>query len=292
MSQKERKYKAKFLLLGFNSESNSIKLGENLIIRRGKKTELKEMHDRIKQGSVKTQHFLLEFEYISKNPSTFSKDAYALMDDLNAFFQIFFNGIIKVAHFNKYGWIENKYHSIGFSTNTRVSTYFSKDYLLKKNEVGSLKRKWKSFQLQSEKKALRIAINRFLLSTQKYDDEDRLVDLMIAFEATFLDVTEKGELSFKLGLRSSYLLKHDFKSADVFEFVKKAYGLRSSIVHGANIKGNEIKFKGKKLDLRSVVSTLTDLIRTSYQIVIIERKESNMSDFIKTLDLEIIDGFN
>lgn len=291
MNPVERKYKVKFLLLGFNMELNYLELEDNLIIRKGDDGELQEMYERIKQNNAQSQRFFVEYEYKSKDTSTFSKEGYALMDDLNTFFQIFYNGIVKAAHFSRYGWIDNKYQSIGFSTNTRVSTYFPEGYIFENKEVKSIKEKWCSYRVQTKNKALKIATNRFLLSTQKYDNEDQLIDLMIAFEAIFLDVSEKGELSYKLALRSSYLLKNDFRSLDVFDFMKKAYNLRSSIVHGANFKGNEIKFKEKKLDSKSVVSTLTDLFRVSVQIILIEREETEIQHLIKAIDSEIVEGF-
>jgi len=292
MNQIERKYKAKFILFGFNSEMDRIELDKNVIIRKGSENELEEMYEKAKLNRELSQKFFLEYEYMAIRSSIMPNEGYDFMEKVNAFFEIFTKGSVKTAHFISYVLSENKFESIGFSNDTKVKTYLSEETLIKAKDEEILVSNWKRYILNYEKKALRIGIRRLLFSTQKYEFEDRLIDLMIAFESTYLDESEKGELSFKLALRSSYLLRTNFDRKEVFDFMKKAYSLRSSIVHGANIKGNVIKFKGRTLDLKYVVLTLTDLMRVTYMIIITERKESKMKDLINAIDYEIIDSFS
>lgn len=288
----KREYKIRYLLLGFNSELDKIELDKNIIIRRGTIDELNDLYKRISLHNVESQKFIIETEFISNSDPFNLKEGYLLMDKLNTFFQIFFNGIFMTAHYLKFMVIDNRYEPIGFSTNTKVSSHFPEYYKIENEYALDMNRKWQSYQVKIENRALKIAVNRFLFSTQKYDNEDQLIDLMIAFEALFLDASEKGELSYKLALRSTYLLRMEFDSMAIFDFMKKVYSLRSSIVHGANFKGNEIKFKEKKLDSKAVVSNLTDLIRVCFQIIILERQEIEIKSFIDAIDSEIVASFS
>jgi len=59
--------------------------------------------------------------------------------------------------------------------------------------------------------------------------EDRLIDQMIAFESLY--IADDKELRYKLALRTAFLLGK--KRAKIFSDMKKAYDLRSQIVHGS-----------------------------------------------------------
>lgn len=290
MKPRSHNYRAKFLLMGFNSEVETIQLDDSIVIRKGKEDELKEMYDRIRINNAETQQYFLEFEYVSDNHSGLPNEAYHLMDELNSFFQIFTHGITKTAHFLRYCLIENEYKSVGFSTNNKVSIYYPKEFLVTSEGSKKMIEDWNSFILQRDKKAFQIGIRRLLFSTQKYEPEDQLIDLMIAFEATYLDASEKGEIAYKLALRASYFLRKDYDRLQVFEFMKKAYSLRSSIVHGANLKGNTITFMEKKLDLKSVVYEVTNLLRTTFEIIICEHTNSSTKEIIESIDIGIATG--
>jgi hypothetical protein len=85
--------------------------------------------------------------------------------------------------------------------------------------------------------ALANAVRRFGFAGERQRLDDKLVDLMIAAESLFLSDTGaaefRGELGYRLSLRASVLLKRDGISArEVFQFMKRAYDLRSRIVHG------------------------------------------------------------
>jgi hypothetical protein len=58
--------------------------------------------------------------------------------------------------------------------------------------------------------------------------EDRLIDQMIAFESLYIG--DNKELRYKLALRTAFLLGEN--KENVFDDMKKAYDLRSQIVHG------------------------------------------------------------
>lgn len=85
--------------------------------------------------------------------------------------------------------------------------------------------KWKT------QTAINIAVRRFNLSYSS-DFEGKIIDQMIAFESLFLGYDQ--ELKYRLALRTAFLLgKYDKEERNnVFNNMRKAYNLRSEIVHG------------------------------------------------------------
>ena len=288
-TKKEFHYKVRYLLLGFTSEVDQFELDGGIVIRKGSPEELTEIRERIRYNNAENQCFLLEYEYITEEFRHNAKEGYVLMDELNTFFQIFFDGIVKVGHFIRFVKYEGVYGSIGFCSNPKVSNYFPKEYEITIDNIASIKDNWSNYKALNltENKALRIALNRFLFSTQKYDSEDCLIDLMIAFEAVYLAGSEKTKISHTLASRSSFLLRNRYKRDEVFTFMKKAYGLRSEIVHGANTEGNEIMFNGKKLNLGSITSTLNDLLKETFKRIIMDMKGKKTHEIIRLIDREM-----
>jgi hypothetical protein len=112
---------------------------------------------------------------------------------------------------------------------------------------------------------LHIAVKRFQRAYEETDDEDRLVDYMIAFEALFL----KGE---KVGLSSgiviavacsSLLGRNEQEREYIRKTLTKAYKIRNCIVHGSAY--NRIAKDGKNYfdTLPDLVSKAEDYLRES-----------------------------
>jgi hypothetical protein len=83
-----------------------------------------------------------------------------------------------------------------------------------------------------------IAFSRFTTAFDRPTLQDRLVDLMISAEAIFLQddgsPEDRGELSFRLALRAARFIADPARDkVAVFDEMKKAYALRSRLVHGA-----------------------------------------------------------
>ena len=83
-----------------------------------------------------------------------------------------------------------------------------------------------------------IAFSRFASAFDRATLQDRLIDLMIAAEAIFLQEDgspeDRGELSFRLALRAAHFITDPARDkAAIFDEMKKAYALRSRLVHGA-----------------------------------------------------------
>lgn len=111
--------------------------------------------------------------------------------------------------------------------------------------------------------SLQTALRRFSFASERIRDDDRIVDLMVAGEALFLDPSIKGEITYRLALHAASFVQHPQHSPlDVFRFMRDAYGIRSDIVHGR--KGLDYKQLGGMLsDAKRFISDLEDVVRRS-----------------------------
>ncbi len=88
---------------------------------------------------------------------------------------------------------------------------------------------------------LAMALRRFNLAFERQQLDDRIVDLMIAAESLFLndsgDPRERGEQRFRLAIRAAKFVEYPrYVPRQVFDLMRKAYNIRSEIVHGSSIK--------------------------------------------------------
>lgn len=138
-------------------------------------------------------------------------------------------------------------------------------YALNFDEISHLKKLLKKMQAVdfSKRKSLHLACRRFERAYGESDVEDRLIDLMIAFEALFL----KGE---KVGTQagrtiaiacSSLLGKNEEEREEIKVFLNKAYSIRNQIVHGSEYKKPHIK--GEEYEMEGFVSIIKNHLRES-----------------------------
>jgi Apea-like HEPN len=85
-------------------------------------------------------------------------------------------------------------------------------------------------------RSLALALRRFSSAYARYEDEDSLIDLWIAFEALLLS-DDNSELKYRVSLRIAALVGTgpDDREA-VFKQAKNSYNDRSRVVHGGTIK--------------------------------------------------------
>lgn len=85
-------------------------------------------------------------------------------------------------------------------------------------------------------RSLALALRRFSSAYSRYEDEDSLIDLWIAFEALLLS-DDNSELKYRVSLRIAALAGTgpDDREA-VFKQAKDSYNDRSRVVHGGTIK--------------------------------------------------------
>ncbi len=125
-----------------------------------------------------------------------------------------------------------------FSFENPVRHFMEKKYVLTKNESNEFRSFWsaqKETEL-SDKNFLSVGIRRFSQSNERNNIEDRIIDIMIAAESIFLSSggSFQGELKYRLSHRAAMFIENDVKKQRyVFDFMQKAYDVRSSIVHGS-----------------------------------------------------------
>lgn len=94
---------------------------------------------------------------------------------------------------------------------------------------------WNKLENPKVKKELGTAVRRFSYSCVRHQNEDKIVDLMIAAESLFLRGTREGEKRFRLAFRAGRFLGTDLsKQKEVYDRMRKAYDLRSLLVHGGS----------------------------------------------------------
>ena len=79
-------------------------------------------------------------------------------------------------------------------------------------------------------------LRRFNETFSRLSIEDKLVDYLISFESLYLTGEDKSEMAYKLAHRASLLLSTEKEKKQIFQEMKKAYSLRSDIVHGRKVK--------------------------------------------------------
>lgn len=115
-----------------------------------------------------------------------------------------------------------------------------------------------------------VNIRRFSQSNERDDIEDRIIDLMISAEALFLSSggSFQGELKYRLAHRAAMLIGDDIGDRKyVFEFMQKAYDVRSSIVHGSIPKLPK-KMNGEEYTLEEFCSDIEKYLRISTKKVL------------------------
>lgn len=107
---------------------------------------------------------------------------------------------------------------------------------------------------RSKEKSLDTALRRLGFATERIGPEDKLIDAMIAFEAMILSDAgvpqERGELRFRLSLRVAHLLGGSSEQKERnFDIMRKAYDLRSKVVHGDSLSHKDVENVEKALEL-------------------------------------------
>jgi hypothetical protein len=132
---------------------------------------------------------------------------------------------------------------------------------------------------RAKSKMLDNAVHRFGFGVDRARADDRLTDFMIALEALMLGDDERGEKRFQVSLRASQVVGSiDGGSPfDVFGFIKRAYDVRSAIVHGGEPAKKHLRgVAGDQLDLAAFadeVERVTRAILVGSVEVVMEGRE-------------------
>jgi hypothetical protein len=151
----------------------------------------------------------------------------------------------------------------GVSIDSGIFTYpYFGAYSLQKDEISDFKEFFK--KLKNKQKfldILDIPLRYFNYAHKREKTEDKLIDYMIAFESLF--IKEKAELSYRLSLRVAAFLGGDHtEKGRIFKLMRKAYGIRSDIVHGTDYNKN-IKINEEELSVEELTSQIEGLLSKS-----------------------------
>jgi len=234
-------------LHNFSSEDDEIRFSDELRIRR--------ITDREKEGFLKgasfsgwPQHEMIHGNYVIElrhqmkklfqgdTPTGGDPTIAKAIDNILIALRLFKQGNVG------YNLIESK-HDLdirAFIGGTRSGFLFQRfignEYVLKRQDVKPLVEFYKSipFDLVTKEKGIDLAIRRLGYAYERLKHEDKVIDLMIAYEAAFFRQGESGEQRHKLAVRVARLLKHNFdERKDMFREIKKFYDKRSDLVHAS-----------------------------------------------------------
>lgn len=115
------------------------------------------------------------------------------------------------------------------------------------------------------RKFLGLAVRRIGFALERHRIEDKLIDLLIAAEALFLndagDETYRGELQYRLAQRAGFFLGSDpAVRKKINQHMKDAYKLRSQVVHGGKMRPLR-RDDGSLIDLEEFVDTTRVYLR-------------------------------
>lgn len=136
-----------------------------------------------------------------------------------------------------------------------------------------------------------------------YNERWTVLKTMLLFISLESILGEKTEIAYKISSRASYMLypKNSKKRLEVFNFLKKAYGIRSSFAHGGNVeagirkiekqmKENKgIDYYGFHDDLESIVIGCLKNILLDKKLTKLFSSTANNNEISKYLDSLVIE---
>ncbi|HEX3464992.1 MAG TPA: hypothetical protein VHS78_13175 [Candidatus Elarobacter sp.] len=139
---------------------------------------------------------------------------------------------------------------------------------------------------KSNNAAVEIVLDRLAGLGSRATDEDQLIDVMIACEA-FFTPGKNPEIRFRLAMNAAILAPMTmgaWTQAFVFEFMQKAYDLRSDIVHGEASR-KPIRVREQSYDLRTTTYYVAEIVRRAvkYQMDRVEPGGKLLLDWNSTL---------
>ncbi|MFF5217859.1 hypothetical protein [Micromonospora sp. NPDC000442] len=115
-------------------------------------------------------------------------------------------------------------------------------------------------------KALALAVRRLGLAAHRDLAEDRLLDVFIAAEAFYLSDADNLELGYRLALRAALWGTDgalDWSRQQIFDHMKRGYGLRSKYAHGAETKPKDLKLQDRQVSLAEFVAVTEEIVRAA-----------------------------
>jgi hypothetical protein len=148
---------------------------------------------------------------------------------------------------------------------------WANNYSLSLEETAKFSEFWQRFEEVTTKGVLANAVRRFSYASDRDRGDDSLVDLMIAAESVFLtDVArpqDRGELRYRLALRAAFFIESpEYSRREIFKHMRRAYDVRSTIVHGGGEPDDPELLKspkGAKISLQEFTKLTEHLLRVA-----------------------------
>lgn len=230
-------YNSKAILWGFSMQNDEVELEDGLSIQKVSKSEVK--------GSP--PHYLLEVEDKENIPAMVQTHKVNKFGDLSPedAMETFKNVVLALRLFDISGDVGIRFAttnstSIFKKENRRVRVadshrFFDEEYSMDSEDCERFSDFYSSMknQIREPPETYRIALDKFSNSFKRYNENDRLLDSVIALEALYLKAGEQQEMSFRLSQRGAILLADgDSEPSDIKKRLKDAYDTRSTLVHG------------------------------------------------------------
>ncbi len=272
------------LLLGFDSETEEINLSDKLKIRKVSKSEIVELwrtsgwfrglFESHHELTFKPLKYVLELSVEAPKIAA-NEELYMVDPDIE------FEKVISALRLFKKGWIDYPFIVDKVTPTLTSEIAYSKKhskgdiapplpkitYNLSKDEVESFKKFYKSIEPKID--CSKIHLKRFNETYRRMNNEDKLIDYMISFESLYL----AG--GYKLSHRVSLLLyKDETETKQTFLEIKKAWHVRSKIVHGGKIESINIRELNKEYSLPEFVQKIEEHLRFSIRLFLEKPKPS------------------
>jgi len=172
-------------------------------------------------------------------------DVVSKMESIVNLLRLFKPGYIEIDHIlDTFVNFEIDNHTRGQGKNSEE--FACNPLLFNKNELNKFEKFYNNYERlkTSENKKFDNSFRWLSNISTKQNKEDRFLDYMIVLESFYLE--GKQEFAYRLALRVAYTLGADFTSRiKYFRIVKKAYDLRSKMVHQGKSLPKKIEFRDK-----------------------------------------------
>ncbi|TAM57161.1 MAG: hypothetical protein EPN49_16205 [Rhodanobacter sp.] len=128
-----------------------------------------------------------------------------------------------------------------------------------------LEHHWRQLKSDPASGALSVAMRRLRFSADRRSLHDRMLDLMIAAEALFIERgNDHDELRFRASLNAAFFLESEAEARKlIFHTIRGGYDARSAIAHGDEPEA--VKIAGHSYDLKALVPQVENVIRRALQ---------------------------
>lgn len=239
-------------------------------------------------GFPKTSNAIIELRYRSQEHREYNNEIDNLLNCLRLF---------KLGSVHSIKTEMNPKSILMSGSSSSSLLYFSTTYKysIGENEIPRLNDflvKIKTLLPKSSTSEISEEIDPIIISLQRYNDallkpesiESRITSAITCFEALYLKGKERMELSHKLSQRASVLLKlFGFAPLEVYRTLIQAYDVRSTYIHGSQIKPEERK------NLPRIAEKTLEYARVSILIFLQLKPLIDKEKFIAKIDNSLLD---